>query len=108
MKTMAPGRPQANGHSEPSSAADITQIMLRMPSANLEDLKAGSSVLVTATRGSRPGEVTAIMLLANVDGLIQMAQSQVKDGVSLMDAMAGMHGGIMSGPGGLSLPAIPQ
>jgi hypothetical protein len=109
MKTMAAGRPQAQGHGqEPSSAADITQILLRMPDGKLEDLKPGSSVLVTATRGSREGEVTAIMLLANIDGLIQMAQSQAKDGVSLTDAMAGMHGGIMAGPAGLSLPAILQ
>ncbi len=110
MKTMAPGRPQAQGHEqEPSSAADVTQMLLRMPDGKLEDLKAGSSVLVTATRGSREGEVTAILLLANIDGIIQMAQAQAgKDGVGVIDAMAGLHGGIFSGPKGFALPAILQ
>jgi hypothetical protein len=110
MKTMAAGRPQAQGHGqEPSSAADITQMLLRMPDGKLEDLKPGASVLVTATRGSRPDEVTAILLLANIDGIIQMAQAQAgKDGVSVMDAMAGLHGGIFAGPTGLALPAILQ
>jgi hypothetical protein len=107
MKAMGAARQQSHGQ-QPASAADITQLLLRMPDAKLEDLKPGSSMLVTATRGSREGEVTAIMLLSNIDGLIQMAQSQAKDGVSLMDAMAGMHGGIMSGPAGLTLPAILQ
>ena len=107
MKAMGAARQQSHGQ-EPASAADIAQLLLRMPDARLEDLKPGSSMLVTATRGSREDEVTAIMLLSNIDGLIQMAQSQAKDGVSLMDAMAGMHGGIMSGPAGLTLPAILQ
>jgi hypothetical protein len=109
LKTMAAGRPQAQGHDqEPSSAADITQMLLHMPDGKLEDLKAGSSVLVTATRGSRPDEITAILLLANIDGIIQMAQSQVKSGGSVIDAMAGLHGGIFSGPTGFALPAILQ
>jgi hypothetical protein len=108
VKLMAAARPDANGH-EPSSPADIAAILQRRPAGKFEDLKAGSAVLVTATRGSRPDEVTAIMLLANIDGLIQMAQQQAsKSGGSVMDAMAGMHGGIMSGPGGLTLPAILQ
>jgi hypothetical protein len=108
MKAMGAARQQSHGP-EPASAADITQLLLRMPDAKLEDLKPGSSMLVTATRGSRPDEVTAIMLLANIDGIIQMAQAQAgKDGVGVMDAMAGLHGGIFAGPTGLTLPAILQ
>lgn len=108
LKTMAAARPPAGGGGhEPNTAFDLAQMLQSMPAGKLEELKPGSAVVVTATRGSRPDEVTAIMLLANVDGLIQMAQAQAaKDGGSLMDAMAGMHGGIMKGPAGLSLPAI--
>jgi hypothetical protein len=110
VKTMAASAPPAaaNGH-EPANANDLVTILQRMPAANLEHLKPGSAVIVTATRGSRPDEVTAILLLANIDGLIAAAQAQAsKSGGSLMDAMAGMHGGIMSGPSGLTLPAILQ
>jgi hypothetical protein len=49
------------------------------------------------------------MLLANIDMLIEMAKSQAaRDGISVADAMAGMHGGMLSGPSGLTLPAILQ
>lgn len=111
LKTMAAARPGAGGShgSEPSTAFDLARMLQQMPATKMEELKAGSSVVVTATRGSRPDEVTAIMLLANVDGLIMAAQAQAaRDGGSIMDAMAGMHGGIMKGPAGLTLPAILQ
>jgi hypothetical protein len=111
MKTLAAARPGAGGQhgSEPSTAFDLARMLQQMPATTIEELKAGSSVVVTATRGSRPDEVTAIMLLANVDGLIMAAQAQAaRDGGSIMDAMAGMHGGIMKGPAGLTLPAILQ
>ena len=46
------------------------------------------------------------MLLANADGLIQMAQAQ-SGGGDAMEAISRMHGGMLTGPrGGLSLPAI--
>ncbi len=111
VKTMAAARPaDPSAHvPQPTTPADLAALLQMMPAAKLEDLKAGSAVVVTATRGSRPDEVTAIMLLANIDGLIAAAEAQAaKSGGSLMDAMAGMHGGIMSGPGGLTLPAILQ
>jgi hypothetical protein len=111
VKTMAAARPaDPSAHvPQPTTPADLAALLQMMPAAKLEDLKAGSAVVVTATRGSQPDEVTAIMLLANIDGLIAAAQAQAaKSGGSLMDAMAGMHGGIMSGPGGLTLPAILQ
>jgi hypothetical protein len=107
MPAQGPGAGK-HGH-EPTSPADIAQILQQMPACKLEDLKTGSAVLLTATRGTRPGEVTAIMLLANIDMLIEMAKSQAaRDGISVVDAMAGMHGGMLSGPSGLTLPAILQ
>jgi hypothetical protein len=53
--------------------------------------------------------VTAIMLLANADSLLEMARSQAgKDGGSTLDVLGRMHGGMMSGPGGFSLPGMIQ
>jgi hypothetical protein len=107
MPAEGPGTGK-HGH-EPSSPADIAQIMQQMPACKLEDLKTGSAVVLTATRGTRPGEVTAILLLANMDMLIDMAKSQAASaGISVADAMAGMHGGMLSGPSGFTLPAILQ
>jgi hypothetical protein len=108
MPAGGPGGSGGHGH-EPTSPADIAQILQQMPACKLEDLKTGSAVVVTATRGTRPGEVTAILLLANMDMLIEMAKSQAASaGISVADAMAGMHGGMLSGPSGFTLPAILQ
>ena len=45
-------------------------------SAKIEDLKVGGSVIVTSTKGAKSDSVTAILLLANADFLVQMAQGQ--------------------------------
>jgi hypothetical protein len=87
--------------------ANFTQMLQQLPAGSLDDLKTGSYIVVTSTRGSHPGRVTGIMVIANVDPLIEMAQSQA-EGVSPMEALNRMHGGALSGPGGLSLPAILQ
>jgi hypothetical protein len=87
--------------------ANFTEMLLQLPGGTPDDLKPGSSVVVTSTLGSHPGRVTGIMVIANIDPLIQMAQSQAQ-GLSPMEALNKMHGGAMAGPGGFSLPAILQ
>jgi len=67
----------------------------------------GSAIVVTSTRGASGDELTAIMLLANADSLIQMAQATA-GGAEPLEAISRMHGGMLSGPGGLYLPAILQ
>jgi hypothetical protein len=96
--------PAGHGERQPASMAQMLQ---QLPDGNIDDLKVGASAVVTSTRGSRPGKVSGIMVIANVDGLLQIAQSQA-EGASPMEALNRMHGGAMSGPGGFSLPAILQ
>ncbi len=112
LKTMAaPKTAAAPSHGgpapDPGSVSDIAQLLRHMPAAKIEDLKVGSAIILTATKSSHPDEVTAIMLLANIDGFLQFARTQAANqGISLTEAMAGMHGGLMRGANGLSLPAI--
>jgi len=94
----------AHGGHQP---ANIAQMLQQLPAGTVDDLKVGTSVVVTSTRGSHADRVTGIMVIANVDGLIQMAQSQA-EGASPMEALNKMHGGALAGPGGFSLPAILQ
>lgn len=100
---MKGGKPAAA--TEPGGMA---QMLDRLPAGTLDDLKVGSNIVVTATRGTRGDTVTAIMLVANIDGLIQMAQMQSGEkGLSPTQAISRMHHGMMEGPGGsLSLPAL--
>ena len=82
--------------------------MERLPAAQIDDLKVGGSVIVTSTKGAKSDTVTAILLLANADFLVQMAQGQASGGESGMDAINRLHGGMLAGPTGISLPTMLQ
>ena len=87
----------------------MAQIMDRLPAARLEDIKVGGAVIVSSTRGASPGRVTAIMVLANAGYLLEMARMQAaNDGRSTLDVLGSMHGGMMKGAGGFSLPGLIQ
>lgn len=92
-------------HEAAHSPATMAQMLQQLPAGGIDDLKVGTSVVVTSTRGARADQVTGIMVIANVDAFIKMAQSQA-EGASPMEALNRMHGGMLGGPGGLSLPAI--
>ena len=81
---------------------DMSQMVERMPSAKLDDLKAGDKIVVSSTKGAKPDEVTAIMLLGNAGMLIQMAT--VPSGGR--GAGGGMPGG--QGMGGLQSLDLPS
>ncbi len=109
-KEMTVVRTPAGSHSAPPSGAgfDIGKTIAQLPAGKLEDVKAGSTLIVTSTVGAHPDEITAIMVMANADGLVQMARMQAKGGenMSAIDAMSTIHGGMLAGPTGLSIPTI--
>jgi hypothetical protein len=99
-----------HGGAAPHPAAempDMAQMLRSLPPARLDDLKIGSGVVLTSAGGTESGEPTAIMLLTNADFLVKMSKS-ANDGQSngSMDAFVNMHGGMLGGRGGFSLPAI--
>jgi hypothetical protein len=92
-----PGGPPGGGPS------DLSQMLEHLPAASLEDLKPGSSIIVSSTKGQSDTTLTAIMLLANADMLIRMASTQSGPGRRPGRGMQseGMGAG-MGGFGGLS------
>jgi hypothetical protein len=97
-KDAAPAPPQGS----------IAQMLEALPACTIDDLKTGTTIVATATRGERTDAVTAIMLVANIDAMIRMAQSQPGgESLSPVEAIANMHHGMLGGgPGGLALPAL--
>jgi hypothetical protein len=97
---MARGGPGGAG-----GPPDIAQMLERFPAVALADLKTGESIIVSATRGASAKEITAIMLVANAQRLIEMAtaQSNNRGGLSI-----GGGGGMGMGNagGGLDLMGI--
>jgi hypothetical protein len=103
MRAMLTHGPAASA----SAAFDMQAAMERLPAARFEDLKVGGSVIVTSTKGAQSNAVTAILLLTNADFLVRMAQGQAS-GDSGMDAIKSLHGGMLAGPTGFSLPTMIQ
>jgi hypothetical protein len=106
MMGMMAGRggPPAGG---PGAGAprmpDMSQMLERMPAAKLDELKTGEKIVVSSTKGAKPDEITAIMLLGNADMLIQMATVPSGRG-----AGAGAPAGGGMGMGGLQSLDLPS
>ncbi len=62
---------QAQGHAGHGAPDNMAKMLQQLPAGSLDDLKPGSMTVVTSTRGSHPGKVTGIMVIASVEGLIQ-------------------------------------
>ncbi len=109
MRAMLAPRPADHvASAAPPAKFDIQTAMERLPATKVDDLKLGSSVIVTSTKGLKDDTVTAILLLANADFLVKMAQGAPSGGESGMDAINRLHGGMLSGPTGFSLPTMLQ
>ena len=44
-----------------------------LPAASINAVKPGQSIVISSTKGAKPEEVTAILIVANAQMLIQMA-----------------------------------
>jgi hypothetical protein len=87
----------------------MAQMIDRAPAAKIEDLKPGITVVVTSTKGATSDEITAIVLLANADFIVQMMQAathggQPPNGMPNMDEILKRHGAVPGG--GFTVPAI--
>ncbi len=114
----APGGPGAGGPGGPGGfgggggagmrGGDLSQMLERMPATKLEDLKTGSTIVVSSTKGAKDSDITAIMVVANADMLIRMAQMQQARTAGRADAGPSLSGLGMAGGGmgGLDLPGM--
>lgn len=91
---------------------DINQMLEMMPAVKIEDLKPGSTVVISSTKGAKSDQLTAIMVLSNADMLIQMASamsgSGSRGGSGMGAGMGSMMGGDAGGLSGLGLSGIMQ
>jgi hypothetical protein len=63
----------------PGRTPDVSAMLDRLPQTTVEELKPGETVIVSSTAGSKPGELTAIVLLAGAEPII--AQLTARNGV---------------------------
>jgi hypothetical protein len=77
----APAAAPPTGASAAPDRADagIAETLAGLPSLAVTDLKPGDAVMLSSTRGSDPGRVTAIMLLAGVEPLLTASPTATRD-----------------------------
>jgi hypothetical protein len=63
------------GGTRAGGAPDFNQMLSRMPSVSLADLKKGDAVLIVATEGAADRPSTAITLLSGVEPILRSAPS---------------------------------
>ena len=67
-----------------TASGNLAQIIEKLPAGKLEDIKPGTSIVVSSTKGSEPDKVTGITVVANADALIRMASTPSGRGGTLV------------------------
>jgi hypothetical protein len=67
--------PATEGLGTPAAGANLAQLVERLPAGKFEELKPGTSVVVSGPKGSEADRVTAILLVTNADPLIRLAST---------------------------------
>jgi hypothetical protein len=70
------GEGAGNGRGAGRGAADLQQVMNRIPKATLADMQKGDAVMIVSTEGTSSGGVTAITLLSGVEPILQAPSGQ--------------------------------
>jgi len=94
----------------PPGGFDINQMLEQLPIIKLEELKPGSTVVISSTKPTKGDQLTAIIVLANADMLLQMASmmSGGNRGGEGGPGMGGMMSGDLNGLASLGLSGIMQ
>jgi hypothetical protein len=81
---------------------NIQEMLERLPTIALADLKVGDTIIVSSTKGADPARLTAITLVSGADALLNMiaARQQAQPGgQTAPNPSAGLGSGIQFGMG---------
>ncbi|MBA3515271.1 MAG: hypothetical protein H0T77_12955 [Pyrinomonadaceae bacterium] len=96
----APG-PGGRGFRGSGGSLNIQEMLERLPTIALAEVKVGDTIIVSSTKGADPSRLTAISLVAGADTLLNMmaARQQQSGGQSAPNPAAGLGSGIQFGIG---------
>lgn len=80
--------------SAPAAGGSIAQLIEQLPAGRVEDIKAGTPIVVSSTKGSEPDKLTGITVVINAEALIRMAGTPSGRGGTLV--FGGADGGGLS------------
>jgi hypothetical protein len=103
------GRPQGSGPGaggqggpggqRPGGGFDINNMLERLPTIPLADVKVGDTIIVSSTQGVDPSRLTAISLVTGADILLAMLAPRPQPGQTAPNPAAGLGSGITFGIG---------
>ena len=94
-----PGGGQGNGSRPGGGGFNINDILERLPTISLADVKAGDTIVVSSTKGADPTRLTAISLVNGADTLLAMLAPRPPQGQAAPNPAAGLGSGITFGIG---------
>ena len=97
-----PGGPQGGGMRGGPGGGSMADLLERLPTISISELKVGDTIIMSSLPGSDPTQFTAISLVSGIEPLLQMmaARPQVgggarpQGGVDLNGSFGGMFGGV--------------
>ena len=92
------GGPGGPGGQRPGGF-DINNMLERLPTISLADVKAGDTIVVSSTQGVDPTRLTAISLVTGADTLLAMLAPRPQPGQTAPNPAAGLGSGISFGIG---------
>jgi len=95
------GQPRAqNGPTGPRPGFNVNEMLERLPTISIADVKVGDTIIVSSTQGVDPGRLTAISLVSGADRLFAMLAPRPQPGQAAPNPAAGLGGsGISFGIG---------
>ncbi|MEP6741085.1 MAG: hypothetical protein ABJB61_01195 [bacterium] len=94
------GGPGAGGGRMGGGGMNIQDMLERLPTITIADVKVGDTIIVSSTKGADPTRLTAISVISGADTLLNMlAARQQAPGQSAPNPSAGLGSGIQFGIG---------
>jgi len=100
-KPAGPGGPGGPGGAGPRGGGfNINDMLERLPTITIADIKAGDTIIVSSTQGVDPSRLTAISLVSGADTLLAMLAPRPQGGQAAPNPAGGLGaGGISFGIG---------
>ena len=93
-----PGGPGGGGP-RPGGGFNINEMLERLPTISVADVKVGDTIIVSSTQGVDPSRLTAIALVTGADTLLAMLAPRPQPGQTAPNPAAGLGSGISFGIG---------
>ena len=94
-----PGGPGGPGGRPGGGGFNINDMLERLPTISIADVKVGDTIIVSSTQGVDPTRLTAISLVAGADTLLAMLAPRPQPGQTAPNPAAGLGSGISFGIG---------